>query len=189
MLVCCGCNWNQHIHPLGASKTPQYMMMILVSFLISLMRSCKPPSVGNNYFSFFWGGGFCLGEAWILTGVLGEFDAIPSRFFQDQPKYTNQSGDFSWKDRYVPNISCSGSMSKKFTSVTKCVLAFMVCVSWSSACSGEFLWTQQLGGGFIVFLNVNPYLGKWSNLTSIFFKGVGPTSTKTNLILVSLDLE
>ena len=37
---------------------------------------------------------------------------------------------------------------------------------------------KKLGGGFKYFLHLHPYLGKWSILTSIFFKWVGSTTNR-----------
>ena len=46
----------------------------------------------------------------------------------------------------------------------------------------------HLGGGFKYFLNFHPYLGKISNLTSIFFKWVGSTTNQTCAPIVRTDV-
>ena len=147
------------------------------------MRSCKPPSVGWIVFFLFWGGWVTiLGKKMILTVFfVAKLMLYLLSLSKINPKYTNQSGHFSWKDRYVPNNHFSGSMSKKFTSVDKYVLAFMVCVLKSRVFRWVSMNTTRWWFYFFRLIST-PTQGKWSNLTSIFFKGV-----ETNHHLDKLD--
>ena len=53
-------------------------------------------------------------------------------------------------------------------------------------CSSIFGWFNLiLGGGNSNIVYFHLYLGKWSNLTSIFFKGVGSTTNKVIFITIS----
>ena len=49
---------------------------------------------------------------------------------------------------------------------------------WEKGLAKRFCFKRKLGGGLKKIFYFHPYLGEWSNLTSMFFKWVGSTTRK-----------